>query len=132
MATSILWEPRLIVCHADGRLTIDSVNSLRSAAFDDPRYSDIDALLLDFSDVRSTTISSSDVSIFASADHLYAQLEHPRRMAILCPSNSKLRQLAEQYRREVSDRPLAIAFFKDKAAARDWLSAAYSEDRVFS
>jgi hypothetical protein len=79
-------------------------------------------VLIDFSQVTSTTITDTDVVILASADHLYGQLDHPRRMAIACNPDIKLRQLVEHYQLEVKDTPIEIQLFDDKTAARNWLS----------
>ena len=122
MSTSILWEPHAVVCHADGVLSVEDIHQLNADTFGDPRFETVDSVLIDFSQVTSTTITDADVVILASADHLYGQLGHPRRMAITCHPDIKLRQLAEHYQREVKDTPIEIQLFDDKAAARNWLS----------
>ncbi len=122
MATSILWEPHAVACHASGELSVDDIAELNHAAYNDPRYPAISSLLLDFSQVTSTSITVADVTIFASADHLFGQLNQPRRMAIIFPPIPLFLQLAEHYRTEILDTPLEIAFFESKSAARNWLS----------
>jgi hypothetical protein len=76
MSASILWEPRAVVCHADGVLSVDDIHPLNADTYDDPRFEHVDSVLIDFSQVTSTTITDTDVVILASADHLYGQLEH--------------------------------------------------------
>jgi hypothetical protein len=123
MPTSILWEPHAVVCHADGALSVDDIHQLNTDTFGDPRFEHVDSVLIDFSQVTSTTITDTDVVILASADHLYGQLDHPRRMAIACnPDIIKLRQLAEHYQLEVKDTPIEIQLFDNKTVARNWLS----------
>jgi hypothetical protein len=122
MPASILWEPHAVVCHVDGVLSIDDIHQLNAGTYDDPRFEHVDSVLIDFSQVTSTTITDTDVVILASSDHLYGQLDHPRRMAIVCNPDIKLRQLAEHYQLEVMDTPIEIQLFDDKTAARNWLS----------
>jgi hypothetical protein len=123
MSASILWEPRAVVCHADGVLSVDDIHQLNADTYDDPRFEHVDSVLIDFSQVTSTTITDTDVVILASSDHLYGQLNHPRRMAIACnPDIIKLRQLAEHYQLEVKDTPIEIQLFDNKTVARNWLS----------
>lgn len=122
MPTSILWEPHAVVCHADGELTVDDIYELNTKTFNDPRFEHIDSVLIDFSQVIETTINDTDVVILASADHIYGHLNHPRRMAIICNPHVKLQQLAEHYKREVSDTPIEIQLFDHKTEARNWLS----------
>ena len=122
MPTSILWEPHAVVCHADGVLSVNDIHQLNANTFTDSRFESINSVMIDFSQVTSTTITDADVVILASADRVYGQLDHPRRMAIVCDPGMKLRQLSEHYQREVKDTPIEIQLFDDKAAARNWLS----------
>jgi SpoIIAA-like len=132
MATKILWEPHVVVCHADGKLSIDDITQLNDETFSDPRFSEVESVLVDFSEVTSTSITNVDVTIFASSDRLYGQLDHPRRMAIVVDPQLQLRQLSELYQREVEDTPLEIEFFADKTSARNWLSWVIAENGELS
>lgn len=122
MSTSILWEPHAVVCHADGVLSVDDIHRFNTDTYNDPRFEHVSSMLIDFSQVTATTITDADVVILASADRLYGQLDHPRRMAIACSPDIKLRQLAEHYQHELKDTALEIQFFDNKTAARNWLS----------
>ena len=122
MPTSILWEPHAVVCHADGVLSVDDIHQLNANTFSDPRFNCVDSVMIDFSQVTSTTITDTDVVILASADHFYGQLDHPRRMAIVCDPGMKLWELSKHYQREVNDTPIDIQLFDDKISARNWLS----------
>jgi len=127
MAIRILWEPHVLVCHLSGTLSVDDIHTLNNDTYNNPLYKSIGGVILDYNEVTATTISHADVSIIASADHLYGQLDRPRCMAIICKPNSRLRQLAQQYRNETSETSLEIAFFDNRVSARNWLAATIIE-----
>lgn len=127
MAIRILWEPHVVVCHVSGTLSVEDIQQLNNHTYNNPLYKSIGGVILDYSEVTVTTITSADASIIASSDHLYGQLDRPRCMAIICQPNSKLQQLAQQYCNETSDTSLEIALFDNKVTARNWLAATIIE-----
>lgn len=122
MPTRVLWEPQVVLILGHGELSVSDIHQHNNIVYNDPRFKEIDSMILDFSDVTSTTITTSDVSIMASSDHIFGQLDHPRRMAIISKPNTVLRKLTEHYQHETMDTSLTISFFDNRISARNWLS----------
>lgn len=96
MPSEVIWEAKGVVCHFTGVVTSDEIVLMKPEIFDDPRITDIEYQIADFSMLEKFEFSAEIVREIAGMDQSIAGINPDVKVAVIT-TDSYMRGLLDLY-----------------------------------